>query len=423
MKKKKKKKSVSHKHKKKLEVAVKCKYSKLVATDHLKPFPRNPNRHTDAQIQRLADIIEYQGWRRPIRVSLASNCITAGHGALSAAKLKGWKEAPVDYQEYESSEQEYADVVADNSLHEWNDVGIDLALVNENVPNLGPDFDIDFLGIEDFEIEPADKYADRDADAIPENVKPICKTSDLWQLGEHRLLCGDCTVKENIDPLMQGEKADMVFTDPPYGIDLDTDWSKTGRKNSFEWRDGSGKPTGITEKFGKKHNKIIMDDKKFDPTFLLDFFYAIKEIFLWGAEYYHNHIPLDGSWVVWDKTTNESADKTFGSNFELCWSKQRHKREIARIRSGIFGSKDYGFKDPKRVHPTQKPVALAEWFFERWGKNTNLVWDGYLGSGSTLIACEKTNRKCYGMEIDPHYCDVIIKRWEDFTGKKAKKIG
>ena len=151
-------------------------------------------------------------------------------------------------------------------------------------------------------------------------------------------------------------------------------------------------------------------------------------MFLWGADYYSEHLidKNNGSWIVWDKRTNEgaeiekalSADKLFGSSFELCWSKSKHKREIARIRNGIFGVKNE-LGSSKTVHPTQKPSQLVEWFFSKWGDGAVVVADLFGGSGSTLIACEKTARNCRMMELDPKYCDVIVKRWQDFTGKEA----
>src|SRR3990167_6741322 len=219
----------------------------------------------------------------------------------------------------------------------------------------------------------------------------------------HRLKCGDSTMIDNVDDLMNGEKADMVFTDPPYGMNLNADFS--GMKFKFKGSTG-----------GNKYDNVIGDHDDFSEDLINIIFTleSVKEVFIWGADYFAEIIPErnKGSWVVWDKRGDESADKMFGSTFELCWSKIKHKRETARIRSGIFGVKD---DSKKRVHPTQKPVQLAEWFFDNWCKDLNLCVDLYLGSGSTLIACEKTNRKCYGMELDRKYCDVIIKRYMEYT--------
>lgn len=153
-----------------------------------------------------------------------------------------------------------------------------------------------------------------------------------------------------------------------------------------------------------------------------------KEIFLWGADYYAEIIPNrnNGNFIAWDKMrggdgVNDDYDKMFGSNFELCWSKTKHKRAIVRVLwKGIFGLSNEDTK--KRVHPTQKPVLLCEWFINKFSNKNNLIADLFGGSGSTLIACEKLKRKCYMMEIDPHYCDIIKIRWEKFTNKKAELI-
>ena len=209
---------------------------------------------------------------------------------------------------------------------------------------------------------------------------------------------------------MDGQKADMVFTDPPYGMHLDADYS-----------DMSSKFKG--SKGGNKYANVIGDHNDFSPdliqTVFANFEYC-KEIFLWGADYYSDLLPNrnDGSWIVWDKRGDDSADKMFGSTFELCWSRNRHKRDMARVKwAGIFGmEKEH---DKKRVHPTQKPSALIEWFFDKWGSKGDTVADLYGGSGSTLIAAEKTSRQARLMELDPKYVDVIIKRWQDFTGKIA----
>lgn len=156
-----------------------------------------------------------------------------------------------------------------------------------------------------------------------------------------------------------------------------------------------------------------------------------KECFMWGADYYAELLPNrnDGSWIVWDKRANgnddieqdESSDKMYGSCFELCWSKNKHKRDIARVKwAGVFGTEQEF--DHKRYHPTQKPIKLSSWFISRYSKKNENIVDLFGGSGSTLIACEQLNRNCFMMEIDPHYVDVIIERWENFTGKKAVKL-
>lgn len=208
---------------------------------------------------------------------------------------------------------------------------------------------------------------------------------------------------------------DMVFTDPPYGMGLDTDFSSMVSKQFKNGKTGNKYESGKVDDFSKE---------------MLDAIFSIKaeEAFLWGADYYAELIPEknEGSWVVWDKRANgnddikedESSDKMYGSCFELCWSKKRHKREIARIKwAGIFGTEQEPEK--RRLHPTQKPVKLVEWFLKKYSDEGDAIIDLFGGSGSTLITCEQMKRKCFMAELDPRYVDVIINRWESLTGRKA----
>ncbi len=384
-----------------------------VEIEKLKPNPKNPNRHSEAQIKRLADIIKYQGWRHPI-ITDSNYLIWAGHGRLEAAKLLKIQKVPVHIQEFLSEEQAYAFLVSDNAIASWAE--LDLANINMELPALGPDFDIDMLGIEDFVLEPADKGGLTDEDSVPEvasNKSSRCILGDLWILGSHRLLCGDSTSSENVARLMNGEKADMVFTDPPYGIGIDP--KRYDNSNPNGWK--SYEKNKINSL-----NKIEGDAAPFDFSLVSQALTTPKESFIFGANNFLHLVPdyQKGSWFCWDRTGgSEGLLNMLGSSFELCWSKQRHKYQIVRLTwKGANGHNKKDDGDNKK-HPSQKPVKLAEWFFNEYGEVGEKILDLFLGSGSTLIACEKTNRKCYGMEIDPHYCDVIIERWQKYTGKEA----
>lgn len=391
--------------------------SRLIS--ELRKNPRNPRVIKDAGFRKLKASIEQDPQfmvARPIVVSKNAermDQIIGGNQRFEAVKALGWKEVPVA-EVFEATEEEEQRIGLKDNLHagehDWD------ALAN--------DFDIDFLkevGFDDKELNKIMGKQDHseddefDAEKAAEDIKePVCKRGDIWQLGKHRIMCGDSTNEEDVKTLMDGKKADMVFTDPPYGMRLDTDWSSAKPDNDISRE--KGLPGG------RKYLPVIGDDKDFDPTFIFDFF-ACKEIFLWGANYYAELLlgKNDGSWIVWDKRLEESADKMYGSCFELCWSKEKHKQEIARIKwAGVFGTeKEF---DHKRHHPTQKPVLLSSWFVEKYSQENWIIVDLFLGSGSTLIACENLGRICYGMEIDPKYCDVIIKRWEEKTGKIAVKL-
>jgi DNA modification methylase len=235
-------------------------------------------------------------------------------------------------------------------------------------------------------------------------------------------MCGDSTSVDDIQSLIDGAIIDMIYTDPPYGMNLDTDFSSM--KNHLDFAQEKGFVGG------KKYAKGIVDD--FTPG-MIDAIFSVDsaEVFLWGADYYAELLPdrNAGSWIVWDKRANGNddieedytSDKMYGSCFELCWSKNRHKRDIARVKwAGVFGTEQE--PDRRRFHPTQKPVGLSVWFVERYSKSGQSVLDLFGGSGSTLLACEQTGRKCYMMELDPHYIDVIIQRWENLTGQKAELL-
>jgi DNA modification methylase len=393
-----------------------CTETKLVPISDLKPHPKNRNSHPKDQIERLAQILKYQGWRYPIKVSNRSGFVTSGHGRIEAAKLLGWNEVPVSYQDYVSDEQEYADIVADNAIASWSE--LDFSGINTDIRDLGP-FDIDLLGIKNFTVEALDRLEPGcDEDDVPEHVDPMSKRGDIYQLGRHRLMCGDSTSIDDVEKLMADEKADMVFTDPPYGMNLDTDYTSMGPKSN-------------------KYQPVIGDDQPLDPGMLFGFFKDVPEMFLWGADYYAERLvdKNDGSWIVWDKRQTDredipqkyTLDKVWGSAFELCWSKSKHKREIFRVLwvAGLGEGKDeqrhHGGK-AIRFHPTQKPIELCKRFIEQFSEPDAKIVDLFGGSGSTLIACEKTNRTCFMSEIDPHYIDIIIARWEKYTGKKAELI-
>ncbi len=379
----------------------------LIEINKLKPATYNPRQISTKQYKDLKQSIEKFGLVDPI-ITNKDFTIIGGHQRYKICK--------------ELKHKQIDCVVLDLSKEEERELNIRL---NKNTGEfdmdiLANEFDIDNLvdwGFKHIDLDiNIDKITEGNTedDHIPEVKESRVKLGDVWQLGKHRLMCGDSTKESDVDKLMNGEKADMVFTDPPYGMNLDTDY--TDMNSKFKGSKG-----------GNKYNKVIGDNNDFKPelitTIFKNFDYC-KEVFIWGADYFAEYIENknNGSWIVWDKRLDESADKMYGSCFEMCWSKNKHKREIARIKwAGIFGmEKEH---DKKRVHPTQKPMLLTEWFFNKWGKGLSIIVDLYLGSGSTLIACEKTNRICYGMELDTKYCDVIIERWEQFTGQKAKKCG
>lgn len=373
---------------------------------NLKPHPKNRNKHPADQINRLAQILRYQGFRKPIVISNRSGFIVEGHGRVEAARANGWSKVPVCFQDFEDDAQEYAHLIADNAIASWAE--LDMPAINIDTLELGP-FDTDLLGIKGWEPIAEDKYSDKDADTIPEVAQNELgvKLGDIYQLGEHRLMCGDSTDLATVEKLMNGEKADMVFTDPPYGIDEETDRAYAA-------------PSRVAK--GNTFSKIIGDTSIETALKAYRICDSLSDVVCyWGGNYYAHELSPTPCWIVWDKRVEENQ-RDMNSDCELAYVKHPNKESVRIFRhlwKGMIKGSEHG---EGRVHPTQKPIALAEWCFQELDTKGKTVLDLFGGSGSTLIACEKTNRKCFMMELDPHYCSVIIKRWEDFAGSKAKKL-
>ena len=386
-------------------------YRKL---SELRKLPGNPRtikkKDMDTLKQSVKDNPDYFE-ARPLILSNRTGelVILAGNQRYEAAKALGMDKVPTMLLDGLTEEREREIIIRDNiSNGDWD---------MDELANAWSDLPLDEWGLEIGALANTDE-AEIEEDEAPEadESKPAdSELGEVYKLGEHRLMCGDSTDAGSVAILMDGKKADMVFTDPPYGMNLDTDYSSM---KSEIFKGGLG---------GKKYDRGKIDD--FHPE-MIDAALALgaKETFLWGADYFAEFLPNknDGSWIVWDKRANGngdteedcSSDRMYGSCFELCWSKTKHKRDIARVKwAGIFGmaSQDQS----KRLHPTQKPLELCSWFIKRYGKNCDVIVDLFGGSGSTLIACEQLGRKCYMMELDPKYCDVIRKRWWKFkTGSE-----
>lgn len=381
-----------------------------VKVKDLKLNDRNP-RKNDAAVDAVAKSIEKYGFKNPCIID-KDNVVWCGNTRLKAARRLGIEEVPCIVVEDLTEEQirEYA--LLDNKTNEIAEWDYDLLAEELQELDLA-DFELDWgvnCDVQEKEVEEDNFDVES---AIPE--EPKAKYGDVYILGSHRLVCGDSTKEEDVAKLMNGNKADMVLSDPPYGMYLDTDFSSClgslGRKHNTR---------------GNKYDKVIGDNEDFKPELITTFFDNFdycKEIFLFGADYFAEILPNknNGSWLVWDKRKESQAD-AIGSEFELIWSKNKHKRRMLRHDwFGFLSSQNQ--KDARnRVHPTQKPITLLTDILNQWGKDCNFIVDLYGGSGSTLIACEQLNRQCYMMELDPKYVDVIIARWEQFTGQKATKL-
>ncbi len=335
------------------------------------------------------------GQQKPLVVT-PQGAVIAGNGTLEAAKRLGWKKVQVIRTALTGADlRAYA--VADNrtaELAEWDE-----QILKDILESLDTgDFPMEVTGFTEVELETmmtacAPEPGEDDAPAAPAN--PVTRPGDLILLGEHRLLCGDATSEADVARLIGNEQIDMVFTDPPYGINLVPK---------------SGKIGGSILAKNKKYLPIVGDEKDFDPTIILS---LAPIVLIWGANYFSHKLPR-GQWIVWDKGRPEG---TSFSEAELAWVNQ-NKIQIKIFRHIWNGMIREGEKED-RIHPTQKPLVLFRDLLT--GFECLNILDPFGGSGTTMIACEQLRRRCRMMEISPAYCDVIVARWEKLTGKKAQR--
>ena len=377
---------------------------KEIEVSKLIPYANNSRTHDDAQVAQLAASIKEFGFRNPILVDGVG--IIAGHGRLLAARKLGLEKVPTINCSDMTETQKKAYIIADNKLA--LNSGWDTNLLSLELQELDTNgFNLELLGFDSKELDellaPEVVEGLTDEDAVPDIPdEPKTKLSDIYILGNHRLMCGDSTSVDAVERLVNRTTIDLCYTDPPYGINEKGD--RTARK------------TGLAKNHNFKDFKDDTIDYAVEAYQIVEGALQIKRQVWWGANYYCHNLPLSNNWFVWDKRVEDKMADT-QSDCELAWVKS--KWSSVRIFRHLWkGFNKDSERNQQRVHPTQKPVALAEWSFDYF-KDVKTVLDLFGGSGSTLIACEKTNRQCFIMEFEPHYCDVIVKRWEDFTGKQA----
>ncbi len=366
---------------------IEVKYRKV---EDLIPYVNNSRKHSDEQVAQIASSIKEFGWTNPILID-GTNSIIAGHGRLMAARKLKMEEVPTIELSHLTDTQRKALVIADNKLAlnaDW-----DNNLLTIELDELLKDgFALDILGFNADELnallDPEQVEGLTDEDSVPEvPEEPKTKLGDIYQLGNHRLMCGDSTSISDVDKLMVGVYPDLIHTDPPYGMNA------------------VSKSSVLKANYG---TDIMGDD---NPDVAKDAFNLIyglypdaKQIW-WGANYYCSVLPDSECWLVWDKNNGQS-DQT---DCELAWANFR-----SVVRQFTQAS-----EKTNRVHPTQKPVSLMEWIIKRFNLSSKTIADFFGGSESTLIAAEKNGLQAFIMEFDPKFCDVIVKRWEEFTGKQA----
>ena len=372
---------------------------KTVSVEKLIPYVKNSRTHSDGQVAQIAASIKEFGWTNPILVDGESGVI-AGHGRLLAARKLGQKEVPVIELKHMTESQKRAYVIADNQLA--MNAGWDTTLLSLELADLKEQgFEMDVLGFDPKELdkllEPEQVEGLTDEDAVPEApVEPKTKLGDIYQLGNHRLMCGDSTSIDAVEKLMDGQKADMVFTDPPYNVAFN------GRSGKHEVIKNDDLPDNEFRNFIAEICNVIkvIDPKAYYIWCNWKFYGVLQEL----LEY--------KTCIVWAKNVF-GMGQGYRHQHEFCLFNGKID-EVVKNESDLWEIK----KDTNYVHPTQKPVALSVRAFSNHVKLLNVL-DLFGGSGSTLIGAEQTGRKAFLMELDPKYCDVIVKRWEDFTGKKA----
>jgi DNA modification methylase len=371
------------------------------SVETLIPYINNSRKHSDSQVAQIAASIKEFGWTNPVLVD-GSNGLIAGHGRLMAARKLGMKEIPVIELAHLSENQKKALIIADNKLALNSDWDTEL-LTLELQDLLGEEYDLDLLGFDKDEldallnvIEGTDGLTDEDA--VPEVPdEPKTKLGDIYILGNHRLMCGDSTSIDAVEKLLNGTRPDMVFTDPPYNIDYQ----------------------GVKDKRDKIKNDK-MEDSAF-RDFLIQSLYSCETMYVccsWQyAHLFKEAMEAIGrkpkAMIVWDKINPaQHLDKYFKQHEIIFYYGDFGGQKT--VRGDVWALK----RQRNTVHPTMKPVELIEMALEDQS-NKKVILDIFGGSGSTMIACEKVGKNARLMELDPKYCDVIVKRWEDFTGKQA----
>jgi DNA modification methylase len=361
----------------------------MIKLSTIKSNPNNPRVIKDDKFAKLVNSIkEFPSMMalRPMVVN-ADNIVLGGNMRLKALKEAGYTEVPNEWVKSAESltdDEQRRFIIADNvgfGEHDWAMLQTEWDV--EELADWGldiPNFDKEVLEAEedDFDTTP------------PEN--PITVLGDLYEIGEHRLLCGDSTDSDQVAKLMNGQKADMVFTDPPYGI-------KVVKSEMV------GANFGIAKK--GKYSEVIADDttetaKEFYDTCVS---LGMSNFIIWGGNYFTDFLPFSDGWLVWNKRAGTDIRNTFADG-EMAWcSFHTPIRIYDQLWNGMIRE---GEKE-KRVHPTQKPIRMLSEIITDHLKG-NLIFDGFLGSGSILVASHQLKRKCYGMELDPKYCDVIVNR-------------
>ena len=403
----------------------------MKSVEELIPYSKNARTHSDNQVAQIANSIIEFGFTNPVLID-GSKGIIAGHGRLMAAKKLNLLEVPVVILDHLSEAQKRAYIIADNKLAE--NAGWDEEILANELHDLKEEnFDLDLIGFEDQELEKlfANLYEDgeqKEEENLPEiEENPISKSSDIWLLGDHKLICGDSCKIETYQLLLENELADMTFTDPPYNVDYGNTMKDNliGKKNSKtgkEYKNASGQRAILNDNLGNDFPKFLFDC----CSNILELTKGACYICMSSSEL-HNlqkaFIDAGGKWstfIVWAKNHFTLGRSDYQRQYEPILYGWKEKND--HYWCGDRNQSDvWYFNKPNKsdLHPTMKPVELCKKAILNSSKTDDIILDPFGGSGSTLIAAEQVKRRCRMIELDQKYVDVIIKRWQNLTNKKA----
>jgi len=414
----------------------------FVPIEDLKLDPRNPRLHPDKQVQQLAQSIRTFGFLSPILVD-RQNQLISGHGRVSAAKAAGMTEIPTIRVEYLTREQRLAFMIADNKLTEnstW-----DKKLLGEQLKILSEaeiDFSLEVIGFDvgemDVLIEGLDSAVDGGcdpADAVPENdaLPQVTRAGDLWQLGRNRIFCGNSLERSGYTTLMEKQRASVVFTDPPYNVPIDRHATGLGsiRHRDFKMAAGEMTEGEFTDFLAQVFTLLVQHSQAGSLHFVCMDWRHVRELLAASRHIYSEVKNL----CIWVKD-NAGMGSLYRSQHELVFlfknGSEHHSNNVQLGRFGRYRTNVWHYAGVNsfsrsteegnllELHPTVKPVALVADAIMDCSKRNDIVLDSFLGSGTTVIASERTGRICYGIEIDPIYVDTAIRRWQKFTGLSAR---
>ncbi len=386
-----------------------------ISIDLLHPDPSNARRHGEKNIDAIKSSLSMFGQRKPIVVQRNGMIVRAGNGTLAAAKALGWKEiAAVVIDDDSATAVQFA--IADNrtgELAEWDDETLATLLdgMDEATRN---SLAFDEKDLREIMQGLTPEAVEDETPELPDD--PVAKVGDLIILGDHRLLCGDSTNAENVARLLGGEKPFMMVTDPPYGVEYDPEWRNE---------------EGLNRETHSKRVGKVSNDERVDWTDVYNLFPGTVA-YVWHAGRFAADLVVNlraakfevRTQIIWRKPRFAISRGHYHWQHEPCWYAVRQGASAKwcgdRSQSTIWDI-DYKGQDAETVHGTQKPVECMARPIRNHGGKDDSVYDPFLGSGTTLIACEQMGRKCFGLELDPRYCDVIVQRWENLTGRKATR--